>query len=102
MRFGNELKTNSKGTQNEPNSERQMHRFNAKSGFVETSPNCSIRFSARHPGRAGFLSSLGTTQPGKYKKSGNEAKEYLKTKDIAFLNAANYARVARKLAQVTR
>jgi len=34
------------------------------------------------------------------KNSGNEAKEYLKTKDIAFLNAANYARFARKLAQI--
>ncbi len=83
-----------KRTQNEPNFERQMRRFNAKSGFLETSPNCLVRFSAKHPGRAGFLSSLGTTQPGKYKKSGNEAKEYLKTKDIAFLNAANYARFA--------
>jgi hypothetical protein len=91
-----------KRTQNEANFERQMRRFNAKSGFLETSPKCLVRFSAKHPGRAGFLSSLGMTQPGKYKKSGNEAKEYLKTKDIAFLNAANYARVARKLARITR
>ena len=34
------------------------------------------------------------------KNSGNEAKEYLKTKDITFSNAANYARFARKLAQI--
>jgi hypothetical protein len=29
--------------------------------------------------------------------SGNEAKKYLKTKHITFLNAANYAHFARKL-----
>ena len=34
------------------------------------------------------------------KNSGNEAKEYLKTKDIAFLNAANYACFACKFAQI--
>jgi hypothetical protein len=32
--------------------------------------------------------------------SGNEAKEYLKTKDNHFLNAANCARFAHKLAQI--
>jgi len=32
--------------------------------------------------------------------SGNEAKKYLKTKENHFLNAANYARFARKLAQI--
>ena len=37
-----------------------------------------------------------------YKNSGNEAKKYLKTKDITFLNAANYARFARQLAQIAR
>ncbi len=89
-----------KRTQNEPNFERQMRRFNAKSGFLETSPNCLIRFSERPPSGTGFLSSLGMTQPGKYKKRGNELKEYLKTKDIAFLSAANYARFACKLAQI--
>ena len=83
------METNSKRTQNELNFERQMHRFNAKSGFLETSPNFLVRFSAKHPVRAGFVSWVGMTQPGKYKKSGNELKEYLKTKDIAFLNAAN-------------
>jgi len=34
----------------------------------------------------------------KMKNSGNEAKKYLKTKDITFLNAANYARFAHQLA----
>jgi len=37
----------------------------------------------------------------KYKNSGNEAKKYLKTKDNHFLNAANCARFARKLAQIS-
>jgi hypothetical protein len=36
------------------------------------------------------------------KNSGNELKEYLKTKEITFLSAANYARFARKLAQIIR
>ncbi len=36
----------------------------------------------------------------KMKNSGNEAKEYLKTKDITFLNDANYVRFARKLAPI--
>jgi hypothetical protein len=35
----------------------------------------------------------------KMKNSGNEAKKYLKTKHITFLNAANYARFARQSAQ---
>jgi hypothetical protein len=35
----------------------------------------------------------------KMKNSGNEAKNYLKTKHITFLNAANHARFARQLAQ---
>jgi hypothetical protein len=30
--------------------------------------------------------------------SGNEAKKYLKTKEVTVLNAANYARIARKSA----
>jgi hypothetical protein len=35
----------------------------------------------------------------KMKNSGNEAKKYLKTNNITFLNDANCARFARKLAQ---
>ena len=34
--------------------------------------------------------------------SGNEAKKYLKTKDITFLSGANYARFACKTAQIAR
>jgi hypothetical protein len=36
----------------------------------------------------------------KMKNSGNEAKKYVKTKDMTFLNGANYARFARNLAQI--
>jgi len=38
----------------------------------------------------------------KMKNSGNEAKEYLKTKDITFLKGANFARFACKLRPVWR
>jgi hypothetical protein len=40
-------------------------------------------------------------EPQIMKNSGNEAKKWLKTKDITFLNAANYARFARKLTPIT-
>jgi len=36
------------------------------------------------------------------KYSGNEAKEYLKTKDITFLNGANFVRFVRKLTPISR
>jgi hypothetical protein len=36
----------------------------------------------------------------KYKNRGNEAKEYLKTKDITFLSSANDARFACRFARI--
>jgi hypothetical protein len=36
----------------------------------------------------------------KYKNRGNEAKEYLKTKDITFLNGANLEHIARNLSAI--
>jgi hypothetical protein len=36
----------------------------------------------------------------KMENSGNEAKKYLKTKEVAILNAANYARFALKLTAI--
>jgi len=39
---------------------------------------------------------------GNYENSGNEAKEYLKTKDITILSGANDARFAPKSAQFGR
>jgi len=38
-----------------------------------------------------------TRRARKYKNSGNEAKKYLKTKDITFLHGANDVRFARRL-----
>jgi len=43
----------------------------------------------------------GSSESQKMKNSGNEAKKWLETKDITFLNAANYARFARKSAPIT-
>jgi hypothetical protein len=63
-----------------------MRLLSAKSGFLETSPNGLVRFSAKHPGGARFLPfaalRVGMTQPGKYKNSGNELDKYLKTKNM--------------------
>ena len=61
------------------------------------------REPARHPPpRPGvaeaFRRTAANTEITKTKNSGNEAKKYLKTKDITFLMCANYARFARKLA----
>ena len=39
-------------------------------------------------------------QPEKMKNRGNEAKKWLKTKDITFFKGANDARFARKSAQI--
>ena len=41
-----------------------------------------------------------TAEIQKMKNSGNEAKKYLKTKDITFFSAANYARFACKSAPI--
>ena len=41
-----------------------------------------------------------TAEIQKMKNSGNEAKKYLKTKDITFFSAANYARFVRNLASI--
>jgi hypothetical protein len=40
--------------------------------------------------------------PQKLQNSGNEAKKYLKRKDITFFNAANYVHFARRFAQIAR
>ncbi len=86
--------------ENEANFERKMRTFNAKSGFLETSPNSLVRFLAKQPGRARFLASLGMTPPGKYENSGNEAKKHLKTKHLTLFSGVDYARFAHQLAQI--
>jgi hypothetical protein len=60
--------------------------------------------SQASPGRADVPGKTGRSRERsasrKMKNSGNEAKKYLKTKDITFLNDANYARFARKLTTI--
>jgi hypothetical protein len=60
--------------------------------------NSSARRGAPQSGRV--LATGECRELQKMKNSGNEAKKYLKTKDITFLKAANYARFARKFAQI--
>jgi hypothetical protein len=49
-----------------------------------------------------FSDARGTLGNRKNKNSGNEAKEYLKTKAITFLNGANYTHFACRFAQIAR
>jgi hypothetical protein len=65
-----------------------MRVLSAKSGLLGTSPTGLVRFSAKGPSRAGLLSSLGMTTQEKTQNRGNEAKKWVKTKDITFLSAA--------------
>jgi hypothetical protein len=52
-------------------------------------------------GKTGTVPARGESREvEKMKNRGNEAKEYLKTKDITFFNDANYARFARKLTPI--
>jgi len=81
--MGNRIKVNGSGvkcgfsaiqnrpkrSQNEANFERRMRALGAKSGFLETSPNRLVRFSAKQPNRARFRASLGMTAQGKNTKS---------------------------------
>jgi hypothetical protein len=65
--------------------------------------HCRSRTPGRAQAHGKAKGSWRVEKTGSYKKlknSGNEAKKYLKTKHITFLNAANYARFVRKLAQI--
>jgi hypothetical protein len=59
-------------------------------------------FEARRgAGESGRVPAMGECRElQKMKNSGNEAKKYLKTKHITFLNAANCARFGCNLAQI--
>ena len=65
-------------------------------------PALAVGFLCRRPlARFEDESAWGTPRNAeKYKNSGNEAKEYLKTKDLTFLNAAKDAHFARKSTQI--
>jgi hypothetical protein len=94
MHFENELKTNSKRTQIEC----EMHALNAQFEFFQTA---HVLAGDRNGGMQQGSKVPGWGSEQKYKNTGNEAKKLLKTRDITFLNAANYARFACKLAQIT-
>jgi len=76
-----------------------MHALNAQFEPFDTSYvpvgnwNGGMRQGSKFPG---------TESARKYKNSGNEAKKYLKTKDITFLDSANRAHFTRKFAQIER
>ena len=70
--------------------------------FVDNSSQASAGVLRRQKNAGVLRTRVGKGELQKMKNSGNEAKEYLKTKDITFLNAANYACFARKLAQIQR
>jgi hypothetical protein len=54
---------------------------------------------SRCPKRSGIVPGKGKSRAvQKMKNSGNEAKKYLKSKDIAFFDDANFVRFARKSA----
>ena len=76
-----------------------MHALNAQFEPFDTSYvpvgtwNGGMRQGSKFPG---------TESARKYKNSGNEAKKYLKTKDITFLDSANRSHFTRKFAQIER
>jgi len=70
--------------------------------FVDNSSQASAGLLRRQTHAGVFRSRVGKGKLQKMKNSGNEAKEYLKTKDITFLGAANYACFACKFAQIQR
>jgi len=80
-----------------PHIECEMHALNAQFAIFDTAHapagnwNGEEQQGSKLPGRGSAL---------KYKNSGNEAKKSLKTNNITFLNAANYARFGCESAQI--
>ncbi len=91
----NELKTNSKRTQIEC----PVRAFNAEFRLFD-----APHVAAEELERGNRIVRLWEVPRSgrKYKNSRNEAKKYLKTKDITFLSGANDARFAHKSAQIGR
>jgi hypothetical protein len=93
MEFRNELKTNSNWLYNARIKDRiRAFRRRSRPGQRSGCGNAA-RFELASNGRS-------PEAREEIQNSGNEAKKYLKTKDITFLNAANDARFARKSAQI--
>ena len=71
------------------------------SGFIKDTLSQTSTGACRGARQSGTVAAMGECRElQKMKNSGNEAKKYLKTKHITFLDAANYARFAHQLAQV--
>jgi hypothetical protein len=92
-----------KTEQNEPENNPKRTQFECEMRAINA--QFEIFYLARVPaGHSGGGTRLGSETDGsgnapgsarKYKKSGNEAKKYLKTKDITFLNAVDSAHFTR-------
>ena len=74
-----------------------MRAINAQFEFFEAA---SVPGDRTTGGMRQGSASAGRVLAQKYKNSGNEAKKWLKTKDVTFLNAANYSRCTYKFAQI--
>jgi len=93
-------KTKLKPTQNVPQLSAEMRAWRVELEFYDTSGAWAGAWNGG-AARARYRSGGGIPRVAKnYENRGNEAKNYLKTKDITFSSAANYARLARKLAPI--
>ena len=94
------FETKLKRTQNGPQLSAEMREPRVKFELSDTSyvlagtSNRIIGRGQHRPGRGIQRTAR------KYENRGNEAKEYLKTKDITFFNGANHARFVRELAAI--
>ena len=92
----NELKR----TQNEPQLNAEMGASCVEFELSDTSHDLA-KAANRKRDRGHNLAGAGIQRTArKYENGGNEAKEYLKTKDITFFNAADYARFVREFAAI--
>ena len=94
-------KTMLKRTQNEPQLSAEMRASHVEFEFSSTSQVLAEALNGK--GGCGRHRPVGGIQrtAREYENRGNEAKNYLKTKDITFLKAANFACFVRKLTAIS-
>ena len=93
--------TNSKRTQNEPQLSAKMRALRVRFEFSSTAQALAEAANGKD-GRGRNRPAGGTQRTAReYENRGNEAKEYLKTKDITFLKVADFARFVRKLRAIS-
>ncbi len=99
---GRHVQNELKRTQNEPQLSAEMRALRAEFEFSSTSQVLAGASSGKD-GRAWPKSPGRGVQgtAGEYENRGNKAKEYLKTKDITFLEVANSACLVRKLTAIS-